>query len=312
MLLHAAKSITGLTVVAAGVLISNCALMFALFWTFKLISLDYEEKEARKIIWLLALYPTSYYFTAAYTESLFFLFTVLTLYFIRTNKWVGAGASGFLASVTRNIGVFLTIPFVLEYFSIHRWSDVMQLFQKRLWRVKNYGWKLCWMFMIPASLFLYMLFLKVKFNDALAFSHAQRKYGRGFMDPIITLYNGYKMAIHWLVSKTFDWFWMYYFLELFAVTLTIIVLVTMIRRMRLSYWIIILYSFIIPITAPANGVYKDYFVSYSRYSLVIFPLFIGVYELVKRSRVMYALTQMVFAVMLLILAYVWSQGKWIA
>jgi len=304
-LMYVVKSVTGSSLATAGVLISNGAFICALFWMFKLIQLDYEEKEVRKIIWLLALYPTSYYFSSAYTESLFFLFMVLTLYFIRTNKWAGAGVSGFFASGTRNIGVFLTLPFALEYFSIHRWSDAIHFLSKRLWRVKNDGWKFCWVFVIPASLFLYMLFLKVKFNDAFAFSHDEKKFGRGFMEPIQTLYNGYKAAlVDFFINKS-----VFLFLDFFAVTLTIIVLVAMVRRMRLSYWIIILYAFLIPIMMPLHD---DYFVSYSRYSLVIFPLFIGVYELVKRSRVLYAFTQVVFAVMLTILVYLWSQGRWIA
>lgn len=318
ILIFLVKSLLEITPKTAGILIANAAFPVMLYVSYRLLRLDYGEKDTRKIMWLPALYPTSYYFSAAYTESLFLLFLTLTLYFIRKETWAGAGVSGFFASVTRNTGVFLTVPYVLESFKIRSWGEIVPFLRQGVDRKGSGGSKpgirspLFWAFAIPLPFFLYMAYLHFKFGDPFAFSHAQTQFGRGFLNPAATLYKGYPMLIHYLTSKPFDWYWIYFFVEFFTVTLVLLVLAATVRKLRISYWIIILYSFLIPLSAPAHDAVIDYFVSFSRYSLAIFPLYPGIYELVKRSPPLYFLTVLAFAVLLVTLVYNWSLDRWVA
>ena len=313
LLIAGVRTVFGTSAAFAGWLVSNTAFLLMLAGAFRLLRLDYAERDARRIVWMIALYPTSYYFGAVYTESLFLLFSVLALHAMRTRRWAYAGAAGFFASVTRNSGVFLAIAYALEYLRIVRWRDLFDFVRNPFRRLQADGWRhLRWVFVIPLPFFLYMGYLFLRFGDPFAFASVQEQFGRSFLNPFVTLYEGYRMTGGWMLHKGIDWFFGYFFVEFLFVTLTIVVLIASFRKMRLAYWLIILYSFFIPLTAPAHGEVKDYFVSYSRYSMVIFPLYIGLYERVKRWRVGYWLMQAVFVSLLLSLVYAWSQGKWIA
>lgn len=312
------RQLLDVTSAAAGVLISNAAFFLMLYVVYHLIRIDYGERDTRRILWLFCLYPTSYYFSAVYTESLYLLLMALTLYCIRIGNWAGAGISGFVTSITRNTGVFLTIPYALEYFKIRTWGDILPFLRRGFGNLgqANPGWKrwkgFLWVFVIPLSFFLYMGYLGCRFGDPFAFSHAQAQFGRGFLNPFATIVQGYQMLVNHLTAQPLNWLWMYFFTEFFFVTLTLVVLLVTVRKLRLSYWVIILYAFLIPLTAPATGRVVDYFVSYSRYSLVIFPLYLGIYELVKGNRLCYYATNLVFAVLLVILVYNWSLDRWVA
>ena len=66
-------------------------------------------------ILLVATFPTAFFLVAPFTEALFLLLVVASLYFARTGRPWLAGASGFLASLTRAQGVFLTFSLVWEH-----------------------------------------------------------------------------------------------------------------------------------------------------------------------------------------------------
>src|SRR5258707_14025527 len=65
--------------------------------------------------WLfLCIFPTAFFFFAAYNESLFLLLTASAFLAMRRQKWWLAGILGFLAALTRSAGLFLVIPFLWE------------------------------------------------------------------------------------------------------------------------------------------------------------------------------------------------------
>jgi Gpi18-like mannosyltransferase len=69
------------------------------------------------LIFLMA-FPTSFFFGAVYTEGLFFLLLVSTLYFLKKKGYFLAAIFAFLASLTRFVGVFLIIPILFHWFSL--------------------------------------------------------------------------------------------------------------------------------------------------------------------------------------------------
>src|SRR5690606_7958562 len=93
---------TGWTAPVIGLIISNVAFVGALIVLYRLIRIDYGDRVAGRAIWLLALFPTAFYFSAVYTESLFLLLTVSSVYCGRTERWGRAALLGALAAVTRN------------------------------------------------------------------------------------------------------------------------------------------------------------------------------------------------------------------
>lgn len=291
----------------SGIIISNVCFFFLIYFFMKLVRLDFTLKESCKITLLLIFFPTSYYFSALYTESLYMLFFILFLYYLRIEKWGIAALFGMLAGGTRNTGVLLAIPFAIEYLSKHYRTHNGLFLNKQFWGILKGAF-------IPVIAFLYMGFLWLKFGDPFAFSGVQKEFGRGFMAPWDTLINGYQyhsLSFKKLLSGKFIYLDLYHIIELYFVTLLLVTTILSFRKIRFSYWIIIFYSILIPLTAPAYENVKDYFVSLSRYALVIVPLYFGLYEVFKRRFLFISLLTS-FIALLILLVYFWSKSLWVA
>jgi hypothetical protein len=160
--------VVGGNYLVAGLLISNVAFLMSLYL---LRSYLHRIGVTRgHIFWVfLALlsFPTSFFFGAVYTESLFFLFMVLTLTYLTKNEYQKAAIFALLASLTRFIGVFLFIPFLVLY--LHK------LHQKHHERLEP----LMYAMLAPIlGLATYSLYLYQTIGDPLAFFHSQTAFGR--------------------------------------------------------------------------------------------------------------------------------------
>jgi len=105
----------------------------------------------------LLVFPTSFYFGAIYTESLFFALAVWALFMARQKKWLVASILAMLLTATRFVGIII-IPVILV-----EWLMTV-------WKNKDWLKKLPWSMMItPLGLFSYMYFLLRKVGDQIAF-----------------------------------------------------------------------------------------------------------------------------------------------
>ncbi len=124
------------------------------------------------------MFPTSLFFQAVYTESLFLMLIVMCFYFSHRGTWPLAGLAGLLATATHVDGVALVVPMALTYMSERGWSprrirpDVASLL------------------LVPAGLGLYMLYLQRTFGSALLFRRDQTHWGRRFAWPWQTVWRG--------------------------------------------------------------------------------------------------------------------------
>lgn len=99
----------------AAVLISNVAYVAALYCLHKLAEKELGRPGARRSTAYLAIFPTAFFFLAAYTESLFLLLTLAAFLSAHDRRWWRAGALGFLASLSRLQGIVLVIPILYMY-----------------------------------------------------------------------------------------------------------------------------------------------------------------------------------------------------
>ncbi len=95
-------------------LVSSVAGLIMLYMFEKLANLDLDGKTARIATLLLISFPIAFILFAPYTESLFLLCAVRSLYCVRTGKAVQAGVLGALAALTRQQGIFLVFPLAWE------------------------------------------------------------------------------------------------------------------------------------------------------------------------------------------------------
>ena len=104
----------------AGVLISLVAFFFALRYLFRLARQMLPEDAAGAAVLFLAAYPFAFFYSAAYTESLFLLAIVgACFHFERDELWKSA-AWGLLAGLTRPNGCFLSIVLALMALGMDR------------------------------------------------------------------------------------------------------------------------------------------------------------------------------------------------
>ena len=96
----------------AGLVIANLCFIALVALTARWSADLFGDDAARMTILLLCLSPFSYFFSAAYTESLFMLLVVATLMLANSNRWFAAGAVAGLATATRLVGLAL-IPALL-------------------------------------------------------------------------------------------------------------------------------------------------------------------------------------------------------
>lgn len=125
-IMHGGRLLTGWQVETVGYLVANLAFLGALLILYRLITYDYGDQEvAKRTLWALALFPTSLFFSAVYTESLFLLFVVAALFLWRRDKVWLAGLVAIGAALTRSGGVFLILPFLALLWDRNRreWRD---------------------------------------------------------------------------------------------------------------------------------------------------------------------------------------------
>src|SRR5438477_3478437 len=81
-----------------GTIISNAALLGALFVIYQLAVETGGEQVAQRTLLYLCIFPTAFYFFAPYNESLFLLLTASTFLAMRQQRWWLAGLLGLLAA----------------------------------------------------------------------------------------------------------------------------------------------------------------------------------------------------------------------
>lgn len=86
-----------------------CAASFISFYRLAEHELG-SRQLANQALFFLAIFPTSFFLFAPYTESLFMLGAVSCLLALRQNKWLAAGGWGMLAACSRLTGAIMLIP----------------------------------------------------------------------------------------------------------------------------------------------------------------------------------------------------------
>lgn len=130
-LMQLLSDVTGLPVETSGWIISKLAFLGALIMAYKLIQMDFPEKIARWTLVALAVFPTAFFFSAIYTESLFLFLSVTTLWAARKNDWLLAVIMCFFATMTRSAGIMLGAPLAVLFIQQHGW-DLKRWFPKAL------------------------------------------------------------------------------------------------------------------------------------------------------------------------------------
>lgn len=170
--------LAGYKYIIVGVALSLAFYLAAMYVLHRLVALDYGPRVATWTVVFASLFPTSFFFQAVYSESAFLFFVVTCLYFARRDRWLLSGLAGFFAALTRNTGVLLLLPMALYYLGA------------RDRRPRAIDRHLLWFALVPAGLAVWMVYLRIRLGNALAFSLAQLHWHRRLTAPWVTLADG--------------------------------------------------------------------------------------------------------------------------
>lgn len=103
--------------VAAGLVVSQLALLVALIYVARLARLDVGAASARRAALYVLAYPTTIFLSAVYAESLFLALAVTAFWYGRQGRWHLAGVLSGLAALTRPFGVLVALALAAELVS---------------------------------------------------------------------------------------------------------------------------------------------------------------------------------------------------
>jgi hypothetical protein len=278
---------TGMGYTPAGLVVSAACFVAAALLLYRLTA---ELLGGRTALWtvvFLSIAPTSFFFTAIYSESLFLLLSVALFYLAQHRRWLAAGVVGLLAALTRSTGVVLAVPLVLFYLQAVDWQ----------WRRIRAG--ILTALLVPCGLAAYMAYLWSAHGDPLAFATAERRWHRYFAWPPVTVWQGvrygYLGALHVVahdnLSRLGALAWQsnqtnINFLNLIALIVVVALIALGWRRLGAPYNTYAVLALLFALCNPATG---EPLLSLPRLVLVVFPLFMALAARTERRPVVRAL-----------------------
>lgn len=271
--------------VLAGLLVSNISFFLFLIFFYKLIDKKFGQKIANTAIFTFLVFPTSYFGAAVYSESVFLFLAVLVLYYLENKKLFYAAIASLFAGATRLIGIFLIIPIAWSYL------------ESISFKIKNLDWKILLLPLSISGLFLYSLYLYLKFGDPFYFSTVESVWHRSLVNPITTIYS--YLAVNPFAKPFND------YLD-FAVTLGFLaILVTGFKKIPKSWW---LYSLLVILLPASTGTLT----SMPRYALSAFPVFALVAIYLENKTILKITIWGIFLTLQCALAIMFVNGFWTA
>ena len=275
----------------AGVIVTNAALFFALIAVWLYAESYGGRPLARRVLFLLAIFPASFFFSVAYSESVFLLVVAWSLWMLRRGRFAGAGVAGFFAALARPPGLYVGIPFVIEAWQQRgsTWPDLAR--------------KLSWILLLPAGLSTFMIYLWWKFGDPFLFLTAQGAWNHGRQSPLssviqairqIFLADGTRIAQFMNVVNTS------------AGVLALVLGLALLRR-NLAGGLFVLAGVLAPLTFPITGAPS---ISLARYVVVLFPMFIPLARWAKGKPALIGLA-ILFIPLQMLLAGLFIQWYWV-
>lgn len=233
----------------AGLLISNIALLVACVYLYKLVRLDDDAPTALRSVKYLLFFPVAFILSGVFSEGLFLALLVACFYYARKQNWLVVGILGFFLSLTRYIGVVAVLPFLYEYLA------------SKNFKFRQIKPNALFLLLVPAGFLTYMAFVYYLTGDPLGYFHIQKTgWGFSLSNPLPLLFGVPKNHPE-MIAKSF----------IFA---GLALLLLFRKRMRFSYWLLAMYSILIPPFSSALA-------GTLRFMVPIFPLYILLAKLGK-------------------------------
>jgi Mannosyltransferase (PIG-V) len=271
--------------VVAGAAISAACLLIALILLHRLTELELGKPAANATVLLIAFAPLSFFFSAVYTESLFLMLSVGALLAVRQDHLKLGGVLAALAALTRPTGFLLAIPLAIVVLRRHRGVN-----GRLLWADRQLLWGA-----LPVAVFGgYLVSLALAGFQWLAPFHAEAAWQRETVGPVIAIAAAVVRSVSGAMAIITGREPFYHPSRLGPLSVSgesilllgVLVLVCMLlrrcfRRLPLEYSAYATLTVAICLSSPAVG---QPLVSFDRYALTIFPLWMAAGAWVAKRR----------------------------
>lgn len=271
-------------------LVSHISFAIGIIGYYKLAKLEFNQKVAALSVVALLLFPTSFYFAAAYTESLYFALSVWAFYFMRKKRWIVAGLVSGTTTAVRIVGIALygALLVNLRKFTIRK---LLALF------ISIYG------------IVLYTLYVWEATGNPLEFVSSVGIFGDQRSSSLVLLPQVfYRYIFKILPVVEYSYFPVFFttWLEFGVAMFFLALLVWGYFQLKKDIWFYSLIAYIIPTLSGS-------FSSFPRYVLAAFPLFFLIgFFLSKKSRIFVTIYFGISVAVTVIASTMFFRGLWVS
>lgn len=246
-----------------GVIVSLAAFLWGLHYLVRLGRELVGAERAAAAALLLAAYPFSLFYSAAYTESLFLLAAVAAFFHFRRQEWVTASLWGLLAGITRPNGCFVSLPLAI--------IAAVQLHEHRH-RTSAIGvpWRMAGVRLVSAAapvagMLIFTAYLHTLTGEWFAWTRSHAAWGRSFQGAAPL--TGFFQRLHdeplteIVMNAPYDT------LNALALMFALVLVWPVFRRLGFAWAAFVLINLLPPLVA--GGV-----LSMGRFTSTLFPLFL--------------------------------------
>jgi Mannosyltransferase (PIG-V) len=168
LLSHGVASVTGLDIRLSLLIVSNIAAIMTVLALVRLLAAHLGDTATLSTIAFMSFFPTSFFLSAAYTESLSLLVSVGVFLLLKSrNIFVPAVLAG-LGAATRAVGLVLVFVLIWQIWTRHRENLKVLTLEAAAAAIVG-----------TSGLWLYMIYQWYEFGDAFAFAHVQAVWHGG-------------------------------------------------------------------------------------------------------------------------------------
>ncbi len=249
----------GISAAAALLTVSNLSILLTALLFYKLVKDEYGHEVGLLATAALCLFPTSLFFSAGYTESLSLLLIATFFLLLKKGHFLPASIAAGCVMATRSTGIILCAPLLLELWR-NRGREARRAIPLALTCVV----------LATSGLWLYMIYLWAAFGRPLAFTTDMQAWGEGTaigteLFRAVTLQPFRHLADIWKFGPDPNTLSPWIFL------LSLSLIICFRKRLTTSLFIYALGVLLLPYFTLSGSVG---FVSFTRYVLLAFPLFI--------------------------------------
>lgn len=293
---YADRLVPGPGDVFASLIFTHLALVVAAFYVFLTVRADFSETIAWRTLFFLLIFPSAWFFGAAYPEAFFLLGVAGCLYHARRGHWIVAGLFGIIAGLTKLTGVLLIVPLVMEM-AAQRTLPGMERANPRAWLGA---------LLAPLGTVGYFGWLHLEYGSFRVFFESQENWVRESNRPVF-LYAfdrllGDTTGMLTFYPRTithFPTFWVLY--DALLLVLFFVAGVVLWRQVRPSYGALVI-AMCLVLTFSGNPQ------SINRYVAVLFPVFILLARI--RSEPVRNAIALVFVMGLALETYLFVNALW--